>query len=812
MALSADAVRQELLQLAIERNLIASFADGGTFTCTDAAYLVLRMAGDSPDVATTRLTSAKVFRLLKRHSTVDAPVTKQTFPTALLGLVTYHFANAWCPPDIIEAVGRELRVMRADEDSKRRRRAMPVASQHVRSLMPIADATTAAAASSTVAAEYVAGAPAAIVQHDVTAFASRADFENLLSVVHHQDDTINKLGCKLRRRDNTIAVLKDDLRERDLTVTALLHQARFRTGEPGTHCSKYGRYHIALARNKAHVGASTILDIVAGTDLQGKLRDKNLVYCSEHLAAGAKTLIWKQMHAPEPNDEARSIAVYCYKSDFTHENAVEKSSVHVSAIHTTTLPDLDGALAESIDPTNGVIDMAGFASQLQYATTTPDLLSAEGTTHTGAITYAFALREFASVGVPDWVHACSPAYSMRRTVYCMGLDGGPDNLGCLRRMKTQCKDSPNVFLVVVFCFMHILHLIVGDALSVLDKWSWQEGDPNMQYFKCVSSVAYTWRGPGCPRRICNAAESVWSYQIMKTFFKRIPGAPIRSRWGAISSVEKIIRAASSYIHAVFARTFSSELDQRSRRRERRAAAAAAAAAAKAMAKAKAHPADASDGANGLCAKPGADDSKAYRDEQRMVRCNAVDNLGNPFVMATLIISDVVKKPIIVAMLKDQKNHKEYAERVAAAKACNRAYLGPTPLSEFVCGGAKKIDGKLNSLFDASSLGDPDLFGDVFKTLADEYHSTARQLIVTLLLTVKSGWQRRAMNKVVTITFFAAAAPAHVRTALSPLGWTVCQQFHAYALNETMITASVPRASGYVVCFHFGSVACTLSLF
>ena len=163
MAVSADAVRQELLQLAIERKLCDSFASGGTFTCTDAAWLVLRMTGESPDVPSVRQTTAKIFKFLTPQSTVDSPVTKQSFPTAMLGLVTHHFADTWCPPDIIEAVGRDLRGIRAVEESKRRRRA-PISLQQELPLLPIADATHVAVASSTGASAGAADAPDVIVQ------------------------------------------------------------------------------------------------------------------------------------------------------------------------------------------------------------------------------------------------------------------------------------------------------------------------------------------------------------------------------------------------------------------------------------------------------------------------------------------------------------------------------------------------------------------------------------------------------------------------------------------------------------------------
>ena len=60
-----------------------------------------------------------------------------------------------------------------------------------------------------------------------------------------------------------IAALKNDIHDRDATLATLLHEAKFRSGEPGSHCTKYGRYHIAIVRNKAHVGADTVLAMVA---------------------------------------------------------------------------------------------------------------------------------------------------------------------------------------------------------------------------------------------------------------------------------------------------------------------------------------------------------------------------------------------------------------------------------------------------------------------------------------------------------------------------------------------------------------------
>ena len=75
-----------------------------------------------------------------------------------------------------------------------------------------------------------------------------------------------------------------------------------------------------------------------------------------------------------------------------------------------------------------------------------------------------------------------------------------------------------------------------------------------------------------------------------------------------------------------------------------------------------------------------------------------------------------------------------------------AYLGPSPLSDLVCGGAADITQEISDLFGEAALVDNDIWKpleDLFREVrCPIFETVARKLLVTVVLVVAACWRFR----------------------------------------------------------------------
>ena len=132
--------------------------------------------------------------------------------------------------------------------------------------------------------------------------------------------------------------------------------------------------------------------------------------------------------------------------------------------------------------------------------------------------------------------------------YVFGLDSGPDNRGAMRRLTSQVAGLPFVFVLVIWCFLHQMHLIVKSVLDILENWEWPSPHTlHTTFFSGVKVFANTWRSHGQPTRIYETACTCCGTAVAEQHFRKIPGAPMHARWGAVDSVEKVISNALLWI-------------------------------------------------------------------------------------------------------------------------------------------------------------------------------------------------------------------------------------------------------------------------
>ena len=71
------------------------------------------------------------------------------------------------------------------------------------------------------------------------------------------------------------------------------------------------------------------------------------------------------------------------------------------------------------------------------------------------------------------------------------------------------------------------------------------------YFLSVAAIANLWRTTGIPTKLMAAAAKLYGEEVSMQFFRKLPGRPLKGRWGAIHSVEALLRKAMHYLGAVF---------------------------------------------------------------------------------------------------------------------------------------------------------------------------------------------------------------------------------------------------------------------
>ena len=205
----------------------------------------------------------------------------------------------------------------------------------------------------------------------------------------------------------------------------------------------------------------------------------------------------------------------------------------------------------------------------------------------------------------------------------------------------------------------------------------------------------------------------------------------RTRWGSVDNVEAKHRDTQPYQEKVFRKCFAKELAQRDKRRVRRTPV------------------------------PGADAEQLFRDEQKTQRCTMVDLAANGCFKAQVLISLGAKVEVQNSLLWMQKRVKEQNASMKEAASNGTVYLGPTPLSKWVCGKAAEIDAAIGKKLDDQALT-ANLWGNVWALLPEDLHPAARQLIVTTVLTVKASFQIRVIDKIISapLLFLLVCEAAH----------------------------------------------------
>ena len=562
---------------------------------------------------------------------------------------------------------------------------------------------------------------------NVTSSSAGYGEDDLRLVLSKRDETIGALKEELRaqkKRASRVTNRCQELRQQLVTARAdystLVEQTRFRAG-PRKHCSRRGAYELALARNRAATTSSrAIVSLMAGSESQGSLQDPKLVIRYEGLAAAYQIISSKQKfaainadlssegpteHAPaeqpaqpaeqpaeqppvqpaeqpssaegpaepaasegpaeQPAERTLPLAweVICVEADATQQEALDREKIHIAVVDVTALgyeSHLQTVADCAASPDASII-VDSLQQRAVRVRSHADLQAVQD--GTGAETYLLMKKELESVGCPTWESriADATANPRRLSVFCFGLDRGPDNIGAIGRIKTALRPHVNVMFFVGWCLMHLAQCTILNILKVFDTWEWagcgHKALPQA-YFSCVATVANIWRDPGIHKKLLRASNGIEA--AVSGVVSKIPGRCLRGRWGSIDDVEHIINAGGTRLVRAWRAVFKWIVESLER-------------------------GDASTSLVAVANDGGTDDAKRFQAEQSQWRTNAVVSLSTVVFHIVMTVSIVVKRPVVHFLRWLQKADREYnnASKAAVAGGSGK-FMGPTPLSRFVC--------------------------------------------------------------------------------------------------------------------------------
>ena len=508
---------------------------------------------------------------------------------------------------------------------------------------------------------------------------------------------------RLRAQSQQVVALMSKKRDSlAASLAALEKKAKYRRGF-AAHVHPWAGYALALKTNQGHTSASVTTSMVAGDEHQGQVQDKKTVWLYEHRAACAKRLRSKLrydgLNDPGDADMRSCCETHLIKSDASTHEAVDRAKVHMSLVQSTWIP--------SRQPVDRVDDWELAASRICAAGDLQKVV--EGT---AAANYWMIKREFESVGCPTWIDRIGEARARpdRTTVFIFGCDGGGENTGMAPLLRRDFGILPNVSYVIDVCFFHSVHLIVGDALDLIDRWQWPEPHAlEPRYYSALATTVNVWRSTGIYTKIKTAARETFPDCHL---LDKVPGRCLKNRWGSVDSIERLLVSARSVVGKVFEIAVG-PLIKKIRRRVK---------------------------------GPAGGEEEYYQEQQRNYRATAVAATSSDVFLATAMISLTCKSVLHHFLLWGQKQVQDMNRLISEANKSGKTFWGPTALSNFACGEAEKMMTQIHDLIDEEKIDTQRTWEPLWALLPEHLHKSGRALILTTVLMVAAAWDYRIMQR------------------------------------------------------------------
>eukprot|EP00959_Pyramimonas_sp_CCMP1952_P474305 9503230-Pyramimonas_sp.AAC.1 len=322
-----------------------------------------------------------------------------------------------------------------------------------------------------------------------------------------------------------------------------------------------------------HAGGKLTAAMVAGDDLHGEVRDPRTVWRYEHRAAAIVRMLAKEVARGGALPAAEIFTIRC---DATNQDTIEKAKVHMSLLEVVRADSLPASPEE----------VRGFSSRVARKSVPGDIQKVY--LGTAQETYSMVVAEMTSVGFPTWEERARARQGADATpglsTYIFGVDAGPDNVGMAPLLRASLSAAPTVSFLITFCFAHQFHLIVQNATRFYEEFVWE--DPGLQvvlapaseagapvqaggavpsgpkYWSRCATVANVWRSPGVAQKLRNAADGLFDAAASAAHFSKIPGRPLRGRWGRIDSIESVLVRGRAVLGPVFSAVFQNVVEKK----------------------------------------------------------------------------------------------------------------------------------------------------------------------------------------------------------------------------------------------------------
>ena len=270
-------------------------------------------------------------------------------------------------------------------------------------------------------------------------------------------------------------------------------------------------------------------------------------------------------------------------------------------------------------------------------------------------------------------------------------------------------------------------MIAKSQLAFIDSYVFPTLDPPFDslpkpYFTLAATIINVWRSVGMSQKLKAAAEGLGLPPAVKNGFGVMPGRFLRGRWNACASGEKVILEVLLYIGIVFARAIPEPKKR-----------------------------GGGGGGAGAGQEPGADEAQDWKESWKQYKGVARKAAGNKLQLAKTLISYAMKGPITHFMLSAQKRVKEYNKLCEAATKEGRVYLGPTPMSAFVCGWASDVAAEYEALLDPAEWEAGGKWHPLYEIMGpdcpEDIWQSIRVLIISVVYIGAASWEQRMMKKV-----------------------------------------------------------------
>ena len=496
---------------------------------------------------------------------------------------------------------------------------------------------------------------------------------------------------------------------------ALAAKVKFRPGIRNVTC--LGGYTLAIKRNRSgHVGAASAAQLVAGDVLRGGLHDKKIVLQYEHKAACAKRCRAAQVIA-EFKDDLHAVGdsifktfeVWCYKGDATNQEAIDKEKVHTSLVSGLLYACPKNHPDHVCVGPDGKYDVGAFSQFVQQIRESGDLqIVKDGS---GAETFQLMLHEFASVKAPTIEQRCKSQDPSVISLYLHGLDNGPDNQGMMKRIAYECLPVDTCMFAVVWCTFHQAHLIAKCQLEAMMDCHFTDKGLSVSYFAAISSIVNVWRSTGTIAKMCSASIALFGFD---TTVNKLPGRPLRGRWGAIESAEGFIIKARHELPAVFSRV----LDKKKQAKREKL-----------------------------------NDNDDWQEKAKAFRDNSLAVHKCPVFFVLVMVSKCCRGPLDHFFLWRHKRIKKHNRRIEENRDKGMCYFRPTPLSDVVLTQDSAAVGDWNALLNTPWTCKP--WSDIGLFIGDHFPDDAERAVVTAdamcfsvsqILLLLASWQFRFTDR------------------------------------------------------------------